>query len=63
MLEPSGNPAINPLFDTIVAAIGSNEARWGCSNVILMFARNENSDEIKTCMDVFEPPSDNLWKL
>eukprot|EP00593_Proboscia_inermis_P016244 CAMPEP_0171325598 /NCGR_PEP_ID=MMETSP0816-20121228/116907_1 /TAXON_ID=420281 /ORGANISM="Proboscia inermis, Strain CCAP1064/1" /LENGTH=218 /DNA_ID=CAMNT_0011824809 /DNA_START=496 /DNA_END=1152 /DNA_ORIENTATION=+ len=56
-------PAINLSFDTVVAAIGSNEPRWGCSNVILMFARNEYSDEIKTFMDFFEPPRDNPWKL
>jgi len=51
-------------FDTTVGAIGSNEAKWGCSDVILMFERPGECvrEEVDTFMEFFEPPFDNPWK-
>lgn len=51
-------------FDTTVGAIGSNEAKWGCNDVILMFERPGESDspEVDKFLDFFEPPFDNPWK-
>mmetsp|Transcript_35921 Transcript_35921/g.86703 ORF Transcript_35921/g.86703 Transcript_35921/m.86703 type:complete len:215 (-) Transcript_35921:159-803(-) len=52
-------------FDMVVSAIGSNEARWGCNNVILMVERpgEADSEEVDTWLKFFEPPSDTPWKL
>lgn len=51
-------------FDTVVGAIMSNEPKWGCDNVILMFERPGEADSQKTntFLDFFEPPFDNPWK-
>jgi hypothetical protein len=51
-------------FDTVVGAIGSNEAKWGCSDVILMFERPGEADSaaVDTFLDLFEPPFANPWK-
>lgn len=57
-------PARNFDFETVVGAIGSNDPKWGCSNVILMFERPAEADATKTdsFLDFFEPPFDNPWK-
>jgi hypothetical protein len=51
-------------FDTMVGAIGSNDAKYQCNDVILMFERPEEADsaEVDAFMDFFEPPFDNPWK-
>ena len=49
-------------FDTIMGAIGSNEVRWGCKDVILQFARPEaDDDKVKEHLEFFTPPSDSPW--
>jgi hypothetical protein len=57
-------PARTFNFDTAVGAIGSNEAKWGCNDVILMFERpgESNPEAVNTFFDFFEPPFDNPWK-
>jgi len=51
-------------FDTMVGAVGSNDPKWGCSDVILMFERPDEADsaEVDRFMEFFEPPSDSPWK-
>ncbi|KAG7360635.1 hypothetical protein IV203_035734 [Nitzschia inconspicua] len=51
-------------FDTVVGAIGSNEPKWGCNDVVLMFERPGEADSaaVDAFMDFFEPPFDNPWK-
>jgi hypothetical protein len=48
-------------FDTTVGAIASNEPKWGCNDVVLMFERPGEAD--KEALDEFfaflEPPFDN----
>jgi hypothetical protein len=48
-------------FDTTVGAIGSNEGKWGCDDVVLMFERPGEADPkaVKTFFEFFEPPFDN----
>lgn len=50
-------------FDTTVGAIGSNEAKWGCSDVILMFERPGEcvKEDVDSFMEFFEPPF-GMWK-
>lgn len=57
-------PARNFDFDTVVGAIGSNDQKWRCNDVILMFERPGETDPaaVKTFFDFFEPPFDNPWK-
>ena len=45
-------------FDTTVGAIGSNEPKWSCNDVILMFERPGECDqkEVDAFMEFFEPP-------
>lgn len=52
-------------FDLVVDAIGSNEVKWGCNNVILMVERpgESNRDEVDKFLEFFEPPGDTPWKL
>merc|ERR1712029_829713 len=52
-------------FDVVVSAIGSNEEKWGCNNVILMFKRpgESDSERVDKFLDFFEPPPDTPWKL
>ena len=47
-------------FDTAVGAISSNEPKWGCDDVILMFERPGESDQkaVDEFLDFFEPPFD-----
>lgn len=51
-------------FDTVVGAIGSNEPKWGCNDVILQFERPGEADEeeVKRHLDFFEPPFASSWK-
>jgi len=57
-------PARNFDFDTMVGAIGSNDPKWGCDNVICMFERPGIADPEKTdeFLEFFEPPFANPWK-
>ena len=52
-------------FDMVVGAIGSNEQKWGCYDVILMVERPGEADpeEVNKFLEFFEPPSDTPWKL
>lgn len=47
-------------FDMAVNAIGSNEERWGCNNVIMMFETPDEADseEVDKFLEFFEPPAD-----
>eukprot|EP00804_Cyclotella_cryptica_P003151 CCRYP_013768-RA/>CCRYP_013768-RA protein AED:0.04 eAED:0.04 QI:151/1/1/1/1/1/2/147/213 len=58
-------PARNFGFDLVVNAIGSNEQKWGCNNVILMVERpgEANKEEVDKFLEFFEPPADTPWKL
>lgn len=58
-------PAMDFDFDTVVGAIGSNEEKWGCNNVILQFQRPgvADADAVKSHLEFFEPPSDSPWKV
>ena len=51
-------PARNFDFDTTVGAIGSNEPKWSCNDVILMFERPGDivREEVDSFMEFFEPP-------
>lgn len=51
-------------FDTVVNAIGSNDVKWGCNDVVLQFERpgEANEDEVKKHLEFFEPPFDSMWK-
>jgi len=51
-------------FDTAVGAIGSNERKWNCDDVVLMFERpsEADSDAVDAFLEFFEPPFDNPWK-
>ena len=55
-------PARSFDFDTVVGAIGSNEAKWGCNDVILMFERPEEADpsEVDKFLEFFEPPVSSI---
>ena len=52
-------------FDTVVGAIQSNDFKFGCDDVILMFETPTAADPEKTknFLDFFEPPWDNPWKI
>jgi hypothetical protein len=52
-------------FDMAVGAIGSNDQKWGCQNVILMVERpgEADSEEVDKFLEFFEPPADTPWKL
>lgn len=54
-------PARNFDFDTAVGAIGSNEPKWGCNDVVLMFERPGESDPkaVDEFLEFFEPPFDS----
>ena len=51
-------------FDTMVGAVGSNEERFACNDVVLMFERPSEADStvVDNFMAFFEPPFDNPWK-
>lgn len=48
-------------FDTMVGAIESNNPKFGCNDVVLVFERPSESDSVKVdkFMEFFEPPFDN----
>ena len=48
-------------FDTAVGAISSNQPKWSCNDVILMFERPGEADRAETdkFLEFFEPPFDN----
>ena len=52
-------------FDTTVGAIGSNEPKWTCNDVVLMFERPGECDqaEVDKFMEFFEPPFGTLVLL
>lgn len=52
-------------FDMVVGAIGSNEVKWGCDNVILMVERPGEADaaKVNSFLEFFEPSPDTPWKL
>ena len=54
-------PARNFDFDTMVGAVGSNDPKWGCENVVLLLERPSESDTAKTdeFLAFLEPPFDN----
>jgi len=51
-------------FDMVVAAIGSNEARWQCDDVVLQFERPGEADpkEVERHLKFFNPPGDSPWR-
>ena len=57
-------PARSFDFDTVVGAIQSNNPKWGCNDVILMFERPSESDKAKTdeFLQFFNPPGDSPWR-
>ena len=58
-------PAKDLSFDTVVDAIGSNEMKWGCDDVVLQFERpSEVEDEqaIKDHLAFYNPPGDSAWR-
>ena len=50
-------------FDTTVGAISSNEPKWQCNDVVLMFERPGEADsaEVDKFLEFFEPPFDTPW--
>lgn len=56
-------PARNFDFDTVVGAIESNQPKWNCYNVIMMFERPAEADskQVDEFLEFFEPPFDNPW--
>ncbi|GFH54977.1 hypothetical protein CTEN210_11453 [Chaetoceros tenuissimus] len=58
-------PAKDLSFDTVVGAIGSNEQKWGCDDVVLMFMRPdevEDMSKVDAFLDFFNPPGDSAWR-
>ena len=57
-------PATELDFDMIMGAIGSNEPRWQCKNVVLQFMRPADADEaqVKEFLKFFEIPYDHVFR-
>lgn len=58
-------PAKDLSFDTIVGAIGSNEPKWGCEDVVLQFMRPddvEDMEKVENFLEFFNPPGDSSWR-
>lgn len=57
-------PAKDLSFDTIIDAIGSNELKWGCEDVVLQFMRPNECDEerLSEHLAFFNPPGDSAWR-
>ena len=55
-------PARRFNFDTTVGAIGSNEPKWQCNDVVLMFERPGECvrEDVDKFMEFFEPPFGTL---
>mmetsp|Transcript_26008 Transcript_26008/g.71632 ORF Transcript_26008/g.71632 Transcript_26008/m.71632 type:complete len:218 (+) Transcript_26008:65-718(+) len=58
-------PCRNFDFDTMVGAVSSNEPKWGCEDVVLMFERPDEADsaQVDQFMAFFEPPVDSPWRM
>lgn len=58
-------PAKDLSFDTVVGAIGSNDEKWGCDDVVLWFMRPEEVEDVQMVEDFlafFNPPGDSAWR-
>jgi|AntRauTorckE5430_2_1112549.scaffolds.fasta_scaffold03771_5 hypothetical protein len=58
-------PAKDLSFDTVVGAIGSNEQKWGCEDVVLQFLRPdevEDMTKVDEYLSFFNPPGDSAWR-
>mmetsp|Transcript_1828 Transcript_1828/g.2735 ORF Transcript_1828/g.2735 Transcript_1828/m.2735 type:complete len:209 (-) Transcript_1828:229-855(-) len=58
-------PAKDLSFDVVVGAISSNEAKWGCDDVVMQFMRPIDVDdpqEVEKYLDFFNPPGDSAWR-
>lgn len=58
-------PARDLSFDTVVNAIGSNEMKWGCEDVVLQFERPSEVEDEKAVADhvaFYNPPGDSAWR-
>ena len=57
-------PAIDLNFDTIMGAIGSNQPKWKCKDVVLQMYRPGDADEaeVRKFLEFFEIPPNNVWR-
>ena len=58
-------PAKDLSFDTVVGAIGSNEQKWGCEDVVLQFMRPDEVEDmakVEEYLAFFNPPGDSAWR-
>ena len=57
-------PATTLDFDMIMGAIGSNEPKWQCKNVILQFMRPDEADdkEVAEFLKFFEIPFNHVFR-
>mmetsp|Transcript_2418 Transcript_2418/g.3716 ORF Transcript_2418/g.3716 Transcript_2418/m.3716 type:complete len:212 (+) Transcript_2418:87-722(+) len=58
-------PAKDLSFDTVVGAIGSNERKWGCEDVVLQFMRPDEVEDmakVEEFLSFFNPPGDSPWR-
>lgn len=57
-------PCIDMDFDIIMGAIGSNEARYRCNGVCMMFMRPAEADEpkVREWLKFFDIPSDHVFR-
>jgi len=57
-------PAVGMDFDTIMAAIGSNEARWKCKDVVLQFMKPDVADKaaVEEYLKFYEIPFDHVFR-
>jgi hypothetical protein len=51
-------------FDTVVGAIESNNSKWRCEDVVMMFERPGEADsaEVDEFLAFFEPPFGSPWR-
>lgn len=58
-------PATQLEFDTIMAAIGSNQPQWGAKDVVMQFMRPDEADaaKVREHLDFFEIPYDHVFKV
>ena len=47
-----------------MGAIGSNEPKWSCKNVVLQFMRPSEAEEpkVRELLEFFQIPSNNVWR-
>lgn len=57
-------PAIDLDFDTIMGAIGSNQFKWKCKDVVMLMYRPSEADEseMRTFLEFFQIPPNNVWR-